>query len=65
SNFAFYRVGADTMSITPAYGQKQVLFSQPPPLTQYVPDPASGGVLTQWDLPLVKGDSLLWGSPWN
>jgi hypothetical protein len=60
SNFAFYRVGADTMSITPAYGQKQVLFSPPPPLTQYVPDPASGGVLTQWDLPLVKGDSLSW-----
>lgn len=61
SSTSFYRVGMDTLTPPPAsnqsYGQKPVLFSMP---TQYVPDPGSGGVLSQWDLPLVKGDSLLW-----
>lgn len=60
-NFSFKRNAADALTnpaqSTPSYGQKTVIFAQ---ATVSVPIPKSTGSLTQWDLPLVKGDSLQW-----
>jgi hypothetical protein len=52
--FFLYRNCADGLSAKPQYGQKIVNMGMP---TQYVPT-STGGFLTQWDLPLVKGDSI-------
>jgi hypothetical protein len=60
-SLAFYRYAFDALSLppnySPSYGSKTVSFS---PTTVPVPILNSTGSLTQWDLPLVKSDSLSW-----
>ena len=64
SSFAFYRNAAAALNVpngpSQSYIQQLVSFATN---TVSVPIPNSSGSLTQWDLPLVKGDSLSWN--WN
>jgi hypothetical protein len=57
----FYRNAASPLVVpsgpSQSYGQVPIFFATP---TVSVPIPNSSGSLTQWDLPLVKGDSLSW-----
>jgi hypothetical protein len=61
SSFRFFRNAAAALVVpsgnTQSYSQQSILFSSP---TVSVPIPSSAASLTQWDLPLVKGDSVLW-----
>jgi hypothetical protein len=60
--FKFFRNAAPALAPVPQpYGQIAITFVKP---TVSVPIPNSSGSLTQWDLPLVKGDSLSW-NPWT
>ena len=55
----FWRMNLPGLSSTPDFGPTLVTFANP---TQFVPQP-DGGQLSQWDLPLIQGDTL--ASPWS
>ena len=55
----FWRMNLPGLSSSPDFGPTLVTFTS---TTQYVPQ-QDGGQLSQWDLPLIQGDSL--ASPWS